>query len=102
MRSNFAGNIFFYPSKSTGNFHIKFFTLCKNIYGAVIKIHMYHWIFAQDYLNYLKDKAKHFDISNEESKSETNPVNQTAKKEDFVKNTMIKIKITIVIWFQKC
>ncbi len=63
---------------------------------------MYHWIFAQDYLNYLKDKAKHFDISNEESKSETNPVNQTAKKEDFVKNTMIKIKITIVIWFQKC
>ena len=86
MRSNYAGNIIsFDPTKPKGKFHIKFFTLCENTYGTAIKIHMCHRIFAQDYINHLEEKTKHFDKSIKESKIETIPADQTKEEKDFVK-----------------
>ena len=102
MRSNYAGNIIsFDPTKPKGKFHIKFFTLCENTYGTAIKIHMCNRIFAQDYINHLKEKTKHFD-SIKEPNIETIPADQTKQEEDFVKNTRNNIRIITVIWFQRC
>ena len=71
MRSNYAGNIISFDcTKPKGKFHIKFFTLCKNTYGTSIKIHTCYQIFAQDYINYLKEKTKYFDTSIKESNIE--------------------------------
>ena len=46
---------------------------------------MCHQMFAQDYINYLKGKTKHFDKSKEGPNNETNPVVQTKQEIDIVK-----------------